>query len=380
MVGIDSVSDPNHFSNQYDIFNFLYTLNVDGGALTLDMKVVPKYESYKWHGRYATSTATNSCMVFAQMSAPMVVYIDKIPLSKEGSRALLPYPMFTTGAFGIYSSFASTYGNPSSTRIPDSTSYFYGVSETSNQMLANCVSGVYKYFSLVWNTETIIPEFNLCKIKYNLLPLGLRAGDYTLSIAVNRIGYEFADYTGGFSYTEFAHDAFSNIGYGRSLTPDENWLKLGLTCSVDASGNLAIKNYWITQAPASIMYAVVSSEGEIPAPPDPTTPPPSGMSNIYVETDPTGAEIYLDGADVLLTTPNMIITSPGAHEIKLTKSGYDVFTQSVTTTADTITYVSATLNISSIAEAAPVLCPLLFIGGVAVGVGGYYLYNKMKKR
>jgi hypothetical protein len=72
--------------------------------------------------------------------------------------------------------------------------------------------------------------------------------------------------------------------------------------------------------------------GYLTATPAPTTvitstPPPTGY--IYVRSDPSGADIYLDGMHESTTPATIPDVSPGSHTIKLTKSGYADYTTTV---------------------------------------------------
>jgi PEGA domain len=75
----------------------------------------------------------------------------------------------------------------------------------------------------------------------------------------------------------------------------------------------------------------------------PSTPT---TGSLYIASVPGEAEIFIDGADQGVKTPSTITNlTPGSHTVKLTKTGYTDFTGSVTITAGTTSYLSATLTI-----------------------------------
>jgi len=75
----------------------------------------------------------------------------------------------------------------------------------------------------------------------------------------------------------------------------------------------------------------------------PSTPT---TGSLYIASVPGEAEIFIDGVDQTVKTPSTITNlTPGSHTVKLTKTGYTDFTGSVTITAGTTSYLSATLTI-----------------------------------
>jgi len=76
--------------------------------------------------------------------------------------------------------------------------------------------------------------------------------------------------------------------------------------------------------------------GGIPAP---TT------GSIQVNSTPTGAQVYLDGADTGRTTDTTLTeVSPGSHTVQLIKEGYEDYEESVSVTAGQTTPVNANLT------------------------------------
>ena len=55
---------------------------------------------------------------------------------------------------------------------------------------------------------------------------------------------------------------------------------------------------------------------------DNTTDPVADTGTIYVESDPAGAEIWIDGVNSGVVTPGTVETSPGSHTVTLKKDGY----------------------------------------------------------
>ena len=66
--------------------------------------------------------------------------------------------------------------------------------------------------------------------------------------------------------------------------------------------------------------------------------------SLYAASMPLSAEIFIDNIDQNLTTPAMITNlTPGSHAIKLTKTGYQDWTGTVTIVAGTTQYINPTL-------------------------------------
>lgn len=79
-----------------------------------------------------------------------------------------------------------------------------------------------------------------------------------------------------------------------------------------------------------------------------------GGGSISITSNPTGAEVFLDGIDQNKTT-NCTLTdvAAGTHKVKLTKSGYLDYTQDVAVTIGQTASISATLQIGSISVTSP---------------------------
>ncbi len=85
--------------------------------------------------------------------------------------------------------------------------------------------------------------------------------------------------------------------------------------------------------PAATESSSSTTPGAAPgsAPASGTRPPPAPrMATMSVESNPQGAEIYLDGAKTGKTTPARLAVAPGKHTLMLTKEGF----QEATTTAE----------------------------------------------
>ena len=66
--------------------------------------------------------------------------------------------------------------------------------------------------------------------------------------------------------------------------------------------------------------------------------------SLYAASMPLSAEIFIDNIDQNLTTPAMITSlTPGSHTVKLTRTGYQDWTGTVTITAGTTQYINPTL-------------------------------------
>ncbi len=76
------------------------------------------------------------------------------------------------------------------------------------------------------------------------------------------------------------------------------------------------------------------------------TPLSTGAGALYIASMPVDADVTLDGQAQNVKTPINITNLPaGSHTVKLTKTGYQDFTQTVTITAGTTAYLSATLTV-----------------------------------
>ncbi len=110
---------------------------------------------------------------------------------------------------------------------------------------------------------------------------------------------------------------------------------------------------------------------------------------LYVESNPSGAEVYIDGyyeGTTPLTIPNIL---PGTYTVKITKDGYNDYYESVYISPGASKILNAKLNSiyassnelsnDNTANNTSPLMALLFIGLISVGGGAYYI-TKRKKR
>jgi hypothetical protein len=72
-----------------------------------------------------------------------------------------------------------------------------------------------------------------------------------------------------------------------------------------------------------------------PKPPEPETPKPPVietvvMKDLTIQSEPTNAKIYINGAATGFTTPNVIKLKPGTYLIQIMKEGYESTSRSVT--------------------------------------------------
>ena len=137
-----------------------------------------------------------------------------------------------------------------------------------------------------------------------------------------------------------------NIPTGLSsppMQPDENPLTTG------ADGQFQ----WEVTEGSYRVYA--EADGYAPATTAMVNSPPelSGLcigllpttGNLWVGSDPTGAEIYLDGTDTgFVTSHELTGVSPGQHEVVLRLAGYHDYNRTVTVTAGATTYISGSFD------------------------------------
>ncbi|MDO9353078.1 MAG: PEGA domain-containing protein, partial [Solirubrobacteraceae bacterium] len=76
------------------------------------------------------------------------------------------------------------------------------------------------------------------------------------------------------------------------------------------------------------------------------TPSTPGTGSLYINSSPVNADVIIDGQPQDAKTPATITNlTAGSHEVKLTRTGYEDFTTTVTITAGTTTYLSATMTV-----------------------------------
>ena len=111
-----------------------------------------------------------------------------------------------------------------------------------------------------------------------------------------------------------------------NITAGAHTFTLKLTGYNDASGSVTVLGGSVIQ-----VYMALS-------PVTPTT------GSLYAASMPLSAEIFIDNIDQNLTTPAMVTNLPaGSHTVKLTKTGYQDWTGTVTIVAGTTQYINPTL-------------------------------------
>lgn len=71
--------------------------------------------------------------------------------------------------------------------------------------------------------------------------------------------------------------------------------------------------------------------------PEPTKPPESNLSTIcdlIIQSDPSGAKIFINGSSIGLVTPNVYRIKPGSYLVQIIKEGYESSSRSVVLTSD----------------------------------------------
>ena len=124
------------------------------------------------------------------------------------------------------------------------------------------------------------------------------------------------------------------------------------------SGRRARKAFLVLfLAPALLIVSFSCSSSTSPTPPSPTT------GSIQVHSTPTGAKVYLDGADTGRTTNTTLSSvAPGSRTVKLVKDGYVDHTSSVNVTAGQTATVNAMLDKNTITVTAPAAGAVLWKG------------------
>jgi hypothetical protein len=82
-----------------------------------------------------------------------------------------------------------------------------------------------------------------------------------------------------------------------------------------------------------------------PAPPEPEPPPPPAMVTVTIESEPSAADVYIDG-ELVGKTPLRLERSPNVEmNIRVTRDGYQEKTATLTTaaTADAPTILQITM-------------------------------------
>jgi hypothetical protein len=79
----------------------------------------------------------------------------------------------------------------------------------------------------------------------------------------------------------------------------------------------------------------------IPAPAAPSTTPAPAQASLNIDSNPSGADIAIDGAFVG-NTPSTVTVAPGSHQIAVTKKGFADWTKTLNVTGGSV-HLSADL-------------------------------------
>lgn len=86
-----------------------------------------------------------------------------------------------------------------------------------------------------------------------------------------------------------------------------------------------LKGVNLSTVPPAAPGAATAASGAAPAPSG-----PDAVASVQLSSDPTGAEITIDG-NYVGSTPSTVNLKPGAHSIKMTMSGYAPWVRSIET-------------------------------------------------
>lgn len=89
---------------------------------------------------------------------------------------------------------------------------------------------------------------------------------------------------------------------------------------------------------------VVIGAAPSPAMSTPVNPPPAETVRVAIESEPSGADVSVDGSYVGNTPLPDFRLQPGKHIIKIEKNGFEAWTRNITITPATPTNVRATLE------------------------------------
>ncbi len=93
----------------------------------------------------------------------------------------------------------------------------------------------------------------------------------------------------------------------------------------------ALKGVSLSSIPPAAPGSSPAASGAAAAPSSATAPAgPDAVASVQLSSDPTGAEITIDG-NYVGSTPSTVNLKPGAHSIKMTLSGYTPWVRSIET-------------------------------------------------
>ncbi len=170
-----------------------------------------------------------------------------------------------------------------------------------------------------YNTFTTVePVFSDKTFNYSISPAGIAKGSiHFVSLAV-----------GAGIFIDGSDQGFRTITTGTDISAGEHTFTLKLAGYNDLTGTVTVVGGSTVE-----VYSVLT----------PSTP---GKGALYISSSPVAADIIIDGQSQDARTPATITNlTAGSHEVKLTRTGYEDFTTTVTITAGITSYLSATMTV-----------------------------------
>jgi len=116
---------------------------------------------------------------------------------------------------------------------------------------------------------------------------------------------------------------------GRMERHGKNWRIGGIIAAVEVKRTAKELQPLSSFSPAAPPGANSALSGAVPAPsPSPAPAVPQVFTSVQLSSNPTGAEITIDG-NYAGNTPSLIKLKPGAHSIKVTQKGYMPWVRSI---------------------------------------------------
>ena len=170
-----------------------------------------------------------------------------------------------------------------------------------------------------YNTFTTVePVFSDKTFNYSLSPTGIAKGSIHFVTVP----------TGAEIFMDGADQGVKTITTVTNISAGEHTFTLKLAGYNDITGTVTVVGGSTVE-----VYAVLT----------PSTPE---KGSLYISSSPVAADIIIDGQSQGAKTPATITNlTAGNHEVKLTKTGYEDFTTTVTITAGTTSYLSATMTV-----------------------------------
>jgi hypothetical protein len=170
-----------------------------------------------------------------------------------------------------------------------------------------------------YNTKTTVePVFSDKTFNYTLSPTGIAKG--SIHFVTVPVGAEI--------FIDGADQGVKTITTVTDLPAGDHTFTLKLAGYNDITGPVTVVGGSTVE-----VYTVLT----------PSTP---GAGSLYISSSPVAADIIIDGQSQGAKTPATITSlTAGSHEVKLTRTGYEDFTTTVTITAGITTYLSATMTV-----------------------------------